>query len=418
MSAAYGIYTSSQLGRLQSLFEEIRSANPFQSTKLSNLVDINNESFLSLPLLTKHELTQDQANHPPFGSNLTYSLNRYTHYHQTSGTAGKPLRVLDTQETWDWWVRCWLEVLHGAGVTSHDRVFLAFSFAPFIGFWSAHHAVSKLGAMAISGGGANSSRRLELIEDTRATVLLSTPTYALHLAEIASQKGIDPGQSTITKTIHAGEPGASISATRQRINQTWQAQVFDHAGATEVGAFGIGDAEGRGLYVNEEEFIVEVIDSTSLAPSKLGSTGELVITNLGRGAWPVIRYRTGDLVCPVRISSGPMNGRLLLKGGILGRVDDMVTVRGLNVYPSVLEDVIRSTIGSGEFRIVASTFSEMDEIGIEIEGDRATSAAVAQDIRDKIGLRAEVAPVAPGALPRWEGKAKRFIDRRVGRRPT
>ena len=179
MSSAYGIHTSAQLDRLQSLFEEIRSVNPFQSTKLGSLVDINNESFLSLPLLTKHALTQDQTNHPPFGSNLTYSLDCYTHYHQTSGTAGKPLRVLDTQETWNWWVRCWLEVLRVAGVTDRDRVFFAFSFSPFIGFWSAHHAVSTLGAMAISGGGANSLRRLELIEDTGATVLLSTPTYAL-----------------------------------------------------------------------------------------------------------------------------------------------------------------------------------------------------------------------------------------------
>ena len=415
MFVAYGIHTAAQLDRLRALFDEMLGTNRFQSARLGSVPEIDKETFVRLPLLTKQELVADQAAHPPFGSNLTYPLERYSRYHQTSGTTGEPLRVLDTPETWDWWGRCWLEVLRGAGVTERDRAFFAFSFAPFIGFWAAYHGVSMLGAMTISGGGAGSVRRLKLIEETGPTVLLSTPTYALHLAEVASGEGVDLASSTITRAIHAGEPGAGIPATRRRIEQAWGAKVFDHAGASEVGAFGVGDEEGRGVYVNEDEFIAEVIDPATLDPVEEGTDGELVITNLGRGAWPVIRYRTGDWVRARRVRSGEMKGRLLLEGGILGRVDDMVTVRGVNVYPSAIEDVIRSISGAGEFRIVASTFAEMDEIGIEVEGDSAVSEAVARRIRDKIGLRVDVKPVEAGSLPRWEAKARRFDDRRGDR---
>ena len=412
MSAAYGIHNSAQLERLRALFEEIRGKNQFQSARLGSVPKIDEEAFLQLPLLTKQELAADQIAHSPFGSNLTYPLERYSRYHQTSGTTGEPLRVLDTPQTWDWWGRCWLEVLRGAGVTERDRAFFAFSFAPFIGFWSAYHGVSMLGAMTISGGGADSVRRLKLIAETGPTVLLSTPTYALHLAEVAEREGVDLASSTITRTIHAGEPGAGIPATRRRIEQAWGAKVFDHAGASEIGAFGVGDEEGLGLYVNEDEFIAEVIDPETLEPVEEGADGELVITNLGRGAWPVIRYCSGDCVRAIRVSSGEMQGRLLLEGGILGRVDDMVTVRGVNVYPSAIEEVVRSIEGAGEFRIVASTFAEMDEIGIEVEGKGAVSEAVARAIRDKIGIRVDVKPVEPGSLPRWEAKAMRFEDRR------
>ena len=415
MFVAYGIHTAAQLDRLRALFDEMLGTNRFQSARLGSVPEIDKETFFRLPFLTKQELVADQAAHPPFGSNLTYPLERYTRYHQTSGTSGEPLRVLDTPETWDWWGRCWLEVLRGAGVTERDRAFFAFSFAPSIGFWSAYHGVSMLGAMTISGGGADSVQRLKLIAETGSTVLLSTPTYALHLAEVAAREGIGLASSTITRAIHAGEPGAGIPATRRRIEQAWGAKVFDHAGASEVGAFGVGDEEGRGVYVNEDEFIAEVIDPATLEPVEEGTDGELVITNLGRGAWPVIRYRTGDWVRARRVRSGEMRGRLLLEGGILGRVDDMVTVRGVNVYPSAIEDVIRSISGAGEFRIVASTFAEMDEIGIEVEGDSAVSKAVARRIRDKIGLRVDVKPVEAGSLPRWEAKARRFDDRRGDR---
>ena len=404
-----------QLARLNELFEEILPANPFQRARLGEgRVSDSASAYRDLPLLTKDELMADAAAHPPFGSNLTYPLEKYTRYHQTSGTTGPPLRVLDTVETWDWWGRCWLEVFRAAGVTSADRVFFAFSFAPVIGYWAAHHGVSMLGAMTIPGGGADSVRRLKLIFDTGATVLLCTPSYALHLAEVAKKEGISSADSPIRIAIHAGEPGASIPGTRQQIAEAWGARVFDHAGASEIGAWGIGDPRGRGIYVNEAEFIAEVLDPDTLEPVPEGAIGELIITNLGRGASPVIRYRTGDLARPRRVRAEDGSARLLLEGGVLGRRDDMIVVRGVNIYPTALENIIRSVAGSAEFRIVATKLEEMDQVAIEIEGSREVSAQVKREISDQIGIRVDVTAVEEDSLPRWEAKAKRFHDLRNG----
>ena len=148
------------------------------------------DEYRGLPFLAKQDLVADSLAHPPFGSNLTYPLEQYTRYHQTSGTTAAPLRVLDTPRTWDWWGRCWLEILRQAGVTAGDRLFFAFSFAPAIGFWSAHHGATLLGALCIPSGGAGSAQRLRMIVDTGATVLLGTPSYILHLAETARREGI------------------------------------------------------------------------------------------------------------------------------------------------------------------------------------------------------------------------------------
>ncbi len=405
--------SQNQLARLNQLLKEILPANRFQRARLGgDRVCETLADYRSLPLLTKEDLVADSIAHPPFGTNLTYPLEDYTRYHQTSGTTGQPLRVLDTAETWDWWGRCWVVVLEAAGVTSADRVFFAFSFAPFIGYWSAHEGVSMLGAMTIPGGGSDSLRRLKLIFDTEATVLLCTPTYALHLAEVAEREGLNLVDSPIRVTIHAGEPGGSIPGTRARIAETWGADVFDHAGASEIGAWGIGDSEGKGLYMNEAEFIAEVVDPDSLAPVAEGTVGELIITNLGRGAWPVIRYRTGDLVRPRRVRVGDGPAKLLLEGGVLGRLDDMITVRGVNVYPSALENIIRSIAGSAEFRITATKSEEMDQVAIELEGSSAVAARVKRDIADQIGIRVGVEALAKNELPRWEAKAKRFHDLR------
>lgn len=399
------------LPRLNKLFEEILPANDFQRERLSSYRSCSSANeYRQLPLLTKADLIADALAHPPFGTNLTYPLEKYTRYHQTSGTTGTALRVLDTAETWDWWGRCWVEVLRLAGVTAQDRLFFAFSFAPSIGFWSSYHGATMLGALCIPAGGASSAQRLRMILDTGATVLLCTPSYALHLADVARQEGIPLEQSQVRTTIHAGEPGASIPATRSRITDAWQAQVIDHAGATEVGAYGLGCPLGRGIHINESEFIAEVLDPTTLEPTPAGETGELVLTNLGRGAWPVIRYRTGDLVRP---RGGPCDcgsTMLLLEGGILGRVDDMLTIRGMNVFPSAIEDVIRSVTALAEFRLLLHRHGEMDELAIELEESKAVCDEVARQIRLRIGLRVSVQPAAAGALPRFEGKARRLVD--------
>ena len=290
-----------QVGRLRRMLESILPANEFYRRKFARagLEQIDSlELFRSLPFTTKTELVEDQQEHPPFGSDLTFPLERYIRIHQTSGTTGKPMYWLDTEESWQWWAECWKAIFEAAGVRSGDRIFFAFSFGPFIGFWSGWEGARCLGAMAVSGGGQSSSQRLKAIIDCGATVLVCTPTYALHLASEARKAGIDlAGQSAVRITIHAGELGASIPSTKRMIEESWGAKCYDHAGATEVGAFAFEcQSQPGGIHVNEQEFIAEVIKPKSGAAARPGEKGELVITNLGRMCSPLIRYKTGDLV--------------------------------------------------------------------------------------------------------------------------
>jgi phenylacetate-CoA ligase len=369
------------------------------------------EDYQRLPFLTKRDLVADAIAHPPFGTNLTYPLETYTRYHQTSGTTAAPLRVLDTPQTWDWWGKCWLDVLRGAGVTARDRLFFAFSFAPAIGFWSAHHGATLLGALCIPAGGASSVQRLRMIVDTGATVLLGTPSYLLHLAQVARREGIPLSDTQVRVMIHAGEPGASVPATRARLAEAWNAQVVDHAGATEVGAWGLGCPLGLGVHINEEEFLAEVLSLETDQPAANGALGELVLTGLGRGAWPAVRYRSGDVVRPRRGTCRCGSTQMLLDGGILGRADDMVIIRGLNVFPSAVEDVVRG-LTAAEFRIVATRRETLDELRVELEGTRALADKAAGCLREHLGIRVVVEPLDEGSLPRSEGKARRFVDQR------
>ncbi|MBI3646850.1 MAG: phenylacetate--CoA ligase family protein [Acidobacteriales bacterium] len=254
-----------------------------------------------------------------------------------------------------------------------------------------------------------------MILDTGATVLLCTPSYALHLAEVSRREGINLRDLQVRITIHAGEPGASIPGTRARIQETWNALVIDHAGATEVGAYGLGCLRGRGVHVNEEEFIAEVVRPGTCEPAAEGELGELVITNLGRGAWPVIRYRTGDLVRARRGLCECGSSYLLLDGGIVGRADEMITVRGMNVFPSALEDVIRSVADLAEYRIIVTKNGEMDELVVELEASRPQCNQVSQTIRHQMGIRVNVRPAAPGSLSCSDGKAGRIVDLRHAR---
>ena len=398
-----------RLDRLRRMLSAVLAANEFQRDRLGAAPRVDSPAdFRRLPLCAKAELADDARKNPPFGSNLTYPPERYARYHQTSGTTGAPLRILDTAESWEWWLRCWAKVLDACGVTGADRAFFAFSFAPFIGFWSAFDAVSRRGALTVPGGGADSSRRLRILLDTGCTALFCTPTYALHLAETARREGIDLAASSVRCAVLAGEPGGSIPAVRQRIAEAWGAVPYDHAGASEIGAYGIPCPQGRGMFVNEEEFIAEVLDPATLEPVEEGETGELVLTNLGRWGCPAIRYRTGDTVRPRRVAEG-----LLLEGGILGRCDEMILVRSVNLYPAAIEEVIRRVAGTAEFRITARREGQMDEVDIELEAAAAVCGKVRQEIRNEFGIRAPVRPLDRGALPRWQGKARRFRDLRA-----
>jgi phenylacetate-CoA ligase len=320
---------------------------------------------------------------------------------------------VDTEESWNWWARCWGTVYRAAGVTSLDRVFFAFSFGPFIGFWSAYEGARVIGALAIPGGGMSSFQRVSAILTHDVSVLVCTPTYALHLADVARQEGMDIANSSVRVTIHAGEPGASIPATKRRIEDLWGARCYDHAGATEVGAWGFECQAQAGLHINEGEFICEVIDPSS---GQAATEGELVITNLGRVGMPVIRYRTGDRVRITDVQCECGRSYRRLSGGIIGRIDDVFIIRGVNVFPSVIEDLVRRFPEVGEFSVEIYRRDELDEMEIRIEVQGAepesVASAVAREVRNNLNVRPLVTPVPYGTLPRFDLKARRFTDRR------
>jgi phenylacetate-CoA ligase len=419
VSAREGI-EKEQLKRLRRMLHAILPANEFYRSKFADagITQVESlEQFRNLPLTTKAELVEDQQNHPPLGSDLTFGQKHYIRIHQTSGTTGKPLYWLDTEESWDWWAECWKVIFQAAGVSSEDRIYFPFSFGPFIGFWAGWEGARKLGALAISGGAQSTSQRLKAIVDYGTTVLVCTPTYALHMAAEARKAGIDLAkESAIKITIHAGEPGASIPSTKKMIEESWGAKCYDHAGATEVGAFGFEcRLQAGGIHVNENEFIVEVLDPLNGQPTGPGEQGELVMTNLGRIGSPVIRYRVGDLVRPSQQPCPCGSPFALLQGGVLGRVDDMVIVRGVNVFPSAVENVLREFPEIEEFRVEIFEQQAMNEIKLIIEpsSEHATVQGLADRVggrlRERIGLRPQVELVAPGTLPRFELKAKRFF---------
>ena len=402
-----------QWRRFQAMARELLGSNAFVRAKwraagLAAVDDLRGwDDFGRLPFTWKREFVEDQAAHPPFGTNLTYPLERYVRVHQTSGTSAEPIRWLETQASWDWWTRCWAFVLRAAGVTPADRVFFPFSFGLFVGFWAGFEGARALGALAISGGGQDSLARLASMDALGATVLVCTPSYALHLAALARERGIDPSAGRVRITVHAGEPGAGIPAVRARIEAQWGARAFDHAGMTEVGAYGYECAEQAGLHVNESEFVAEVVEPATGAPAR---EGELVLTNLGRLGAPAIRYRTGDRV---RVAAAPCAcGRtfLRLEGGILGRLDDMLIVRGVNVFPAAVEGIVRRFPDVDEFQIEVFRAGELDEVRVLLEaGDPATVRSVQEALHVGLGLRLEVRSVPLRSLPRYELKARRVV---------
>ncbi len=373
--------------------------------------------FTRMPLTTKEQVTRDQLCNPPYGTNLTHPLEHYTRFWQTSGSTAKPMRWLDDEAGWSWMLDGWDAIYDACGVEPGDRLFFAFSFGPFLGFWTAYAAAARRGCLCIPGGGMTTAGRLQCITENAITVLFCTPTYAIRLGESAPQHYINlKRKSKVRMLIVAGEPGGSIPSTRQAIEQLWpRATVFDHHGMTEVGPISWQQPNAPGnLVVNEAEFIAEIIDPHTGEKLPPGQRGELVLTNLGRPASPLLRYRTGDLALADE-SPDPDTGYLVLRGGILGRADDMIHIRGVNVYPSAVEQVIRSYPGVGEFRATITVQRGMDEMTIQLEpaADCKDPQQLARDIADGLRtcltLRIPVEIVEKGSLPRFDFKSRRWV---------
>jgi phenylacetate-CoA ligase len=398
------------------LLHLILDRNPFQRARVEALGLGPRHALAELPPLEKHDLVLDQQRNPPFGTNLTYPLDRYTKLHQTSGTTGPPLRVLDTAEDWAWWRSLFADTLSVTGVEPGDRVALAFSFGPHVQFWAATEGLQEVGAMAIPLGGMTSAQRLRTIAEVEATALMCTPTYALRLFEVAMEERLEHALEPVERVICTGEPGASLPAVRLRIEEVFGARCYDHAGLTEVGPWGYPCADGVGLHLYDDEFVCEILD-TNLRAVEPGERGELVLTPLRRTGFPVLRYRTGDVVVHADERCPAGHADRWLPGGIVGRTDDMVVIRGMNVYPSAIEEAVRTVDGAGEFRI--TFYSEpggMDEVKLEVELPGGPEARQLQELmRQRLGLRVRVVPVAAGVLPRTEGKSRRVVDERVTR---
>ncbi len=411
-----------QLEKLRSLLGELRAGNEFYRPRLEQAgLDesvASLEEFTSkMPFTTKMDLVWDREEFPPYGSNLTYPVEQYSRYCQSSGTTRGPLPSLDTAESWSAMLDCWDRVYEASGVGTDEVVFFAFSFGPFLGFWTAFESATRRGNLSIPGGGLSSKARLQAMITHRADVLCCTPTYALRLGEVFAECEEEERDGYRPKTIIvAGEPGGSLPEVRERISEIWGgAEGFDHHGMTEVGPVTY-EHPGKplSLCVIEEAYLAEVIDRETHQEVAPGEKGELVLTTLTRTAAPLLRYRTGDLVEKTLFQpDGAEEPVFCLEGGILGRVDEMVVIRGVNIYPTAVEKIIRGFSEVVEFQVIQTTKQSMAELEISIEAasnaDPSLADRVARELADAFTLRIPVTLVEPGSLPRFEFKSKRWI---------
>jgi phenylacetate-CoA ligase len=378
-----------------------------------------------LPFMTREEWMQGQEEQPPYGTVLAQEPEKAIRYHMTSGTTGKtPIRVLDGMKDWEWIAEMWCYGLWGFGVRPADTMFVAFGYATFIGFWGLHYACEKLGCLTLPGGAMTTEQRVKTLVEMEATVVASTPTYAIRMAQEAKALSIDLAGGPVRRLILSGEPAGSIPATKKLIEEMWGAKAGDTAGMTELGTIMIFECAEQpgGTHIIEDQYIEEVIDPTSGDPVGYGEMGERVVTSFGRGFIPVIRYRTRDLVVKVPSTNCSCGrGWDLYEGGIRGRVDDMKLVRGTNVYPRAVEAIIREHPEIDEFRIHLYTTKEMrDEIEIlcEIPNPDADADEIMAQLGKELaeaheGLRFGVKRVEVETLPRFELKAKRLLDERT-----
>ncbi len=407
---------SNQWRKLRSIVLNLATTKSFYGTKLHewkikvSRMNRIHDFIEQVPFTTKADIQADRAANPPFGTNLTRAIHQYTRFCQTSGSStGQPMAWVDTPESWEAMLNCWQRVFDAAGlVKGKDRIFFAFSFGPFLGFWTAYEAAAKE-YLVIPAGGLSSQARLEAMARYDATVLCCTPTYALRLGEmIGAASGVERKSLRINKIIVAGETGGSVPEVRERLEKLWDARIFDHHGMTEVGPVSYETEDmPRQLVVMEEAYLAEIVDPKTGKEVEDGECGELVLTTLDRTACPLLRYRTGDWV-----KKKMHRGRMLLDGGILSRLDDMVVVRGVNIYPSAVEAVVRQFPEVVEFMVEQRKVDAMDEIELLIEvkanAGQSLIKKVATKLRDTFSLRIPVKLAEPDSLPRHEFKAKRW----------
>jgi len=424
--------TELQLRKLKSMVAWAYDHSPFYQAKYSAAGfepgDLRSlDDITGLPFTTKGELLDSQQAHPLFGDFTSAPPRMALRYHATSGTTGRtPLRILDSRKDWEWVSEAWCYGLYGFGLREKDIVHVSFSYGTFIGLWGAHCAAERIGCLTIPGGGGTSETRIRQVMELGATAVVATPTYAIRLAQVAREMGIDlASESRVEMILMAGEPGGNIPNTKRLIEESWGARAGDFPGLSESGGSTAYECSVQpgGVHLLEDHYVDEVIDPQTGKTLGYGEKGELVITSFGRGIMPMIRYRTGDLVERVR-NDYCTCGRTfdLLKGGILGRVDDMKIVRGVNVYPAGVENLVRGFAEVEEFQVVITEEGGLPQICVrvepsaELDGTRRSELVrgLQQVLRDShSGLRFEIEVVGIGELPRFELKSRRVVDSRA-----
>jgi phenylacetate-CoA ligase len=356
----------------------------------------------ALPFTTRQELVADQAAHPPYGTNLTAPPDAFVRVGSTPGVAGPALHWQYTTACVERHARLWRTAFEVNDVGAGDRVMLDRQ------AWPCWAALRDLGALAIPAAANRSARARDVLEQG-ATVVVSTPSDALRLAEAAAARRIDLVDSGVRLVFVTGEPGGHVPSTRRRIEEWFGARCVDVYALTELGAVGWDcPAQDEALHLNEDEFVVEV------------DAGELVLTDLRQWAMPLVRYRTGDLVQFVggRCACGRSSVRAV--GGIAGRVGDRVRVRGVEMLPSTVENVVRRHPAVTEYQLEAYQVRGEYELSIDVEpdeavaseGDRARVAAeVAEDVRRSLGLRLQCEAVPPQSLSRAASRPRRVVFR-------
>ena len=382
------------------------------------------EDIRKVPKVEKSMMRDIQRKDPfPYGDALCVPLEDVVVFRQTSGTTGQPVYQPDTWQDWEWWAECWSYILWAQGYRPQDRVFIPFGYNIFVAFWAGHYAAEKLGCEVVPGGVLDTKARILKIQELQATAMMATPTYVLGMAETAKSKmDLDPSRMTIEKITCAGEPGASIPSTKRRMENAWGAKVYDHAGATEIGAWSFECTEQPGgMHVNEALFLVEIEDiETGEIIEEPGRRGKMIITALDRQAQPCVRFDSKDVIewdeapCPCGRTTR------LIKGGVVGRADDITKVKGVLLAPSAIEEVVRNLDGLGdEYEVVVEKDGDTDRIKLRVEvlpeaedQCQLIEAELVDQLRLKTNLRYEIEICGCETLPRYEVKAKRFKDLR------
>jgi len=418
-----------QLAKFQRIFRWAFSHSKFHRAlyDAAGITPDDIESFEDIQRVPKVEkaMMRDIQRKPPFpyGDALCVPLEEVTAFRQTSGTTGQPVYQPDTWQDWEWWSECWSCILWAQGYRPGDRVFIPFGYNIFVAFWAGHYAAEKIGCEVVPGGVLDTPSRILKIQELQATAMMATPTYVLGMAETARTKlGIDPRELSIRRITCAGEPGASVPATKKRMEELWNAEVYDHAGATEIGAWSFEcHRQPGGLHVNEAFFLVEIEDpETGALIEEPGRRGKMIVTAFDRYAQPCIRFDSKDIIewSPEACACG--RSFRLIRGGVIGRADEITKVKGVLLAPAAIEEVVRSTEGLGtEYEVVVDKLGDVDRIKLKVEllpEYEKRVREIESRLKDRLRLTTNLAYRIEfydlGRLPRYEVKARRFKDMR------